>query len=380
MAKSKFKGVYFNEKKGKYYYATRIKQDDGTFKSIKSSSIYETAYSAFKALEELKETGFKENNPINYMNSKIKEYDKKQETLFKDVALRWLDATKSNKKESSHYCAEMRIKNKLIKIIGETTTINEACKSEVIIEFKEYLSKQELKVATKNVFIFLYKKIVELAFYQGLVSQIEFGNVNLLLPKIKDKVVETNKKENFYTKDEYDQFMKVITEDFDRVLFTFLYYGGFRINELLAITPNDINFEERYISVNKSIMHYSKTMSSPKTKNSYRKVYFNKSNIEMMKNYIESKGIKGDETMFNIADQTVTFKIKKYAKLAGIKSITPHGFRHSCCSMLIQAYIDHNLTINFKQISSHLGDTVDTVYQVYSHLYEDEKKKIIDLL
>ena len=60
--------------------------------------------------------------------------------------------------------------------------------------------------------------------------------------------------------------------------------------------------------------------------------------------------------------------------------LNPHGFRHSCCSMLFETYKKHNIAIDFKQVADYLGDKVDTILDVYYHLYGDENTRIIDLL
>ena len=74
---------------------------------------------------------------------------------------------------------------------------------------------------------------------------------------------------NFWTVDQYNQFMASLDNDRARMAIELLFYGGMRIGELLALTPADIDHENNMISINKT---YHETeggyISPPKTNNS----------------------------------------------------------------------------------------------------------------
>lgn len=67
--------------------------------------------------------------------------------------------------------------------------------------------------------------------------------------------------------------------------------------------------------------------------------------------------------------------MKHYSNVAGIKKIRIHNLRHSHASLLI------NLGVNPLAVSRRLGhEKVETILNIYSHLYPNANNEIIDLL
>lgn len=61
-----------------------------------------------------------------------------------------------------------------------------------------------------------------------------------------DKMGRANAKElNFWTKDEYEQFIQGFTEEEEmyRIIFQMLFWLGYRVGELLALTSEDIDLK-----------------------------------------------------------------------------------------------------------------------------------------
>ena len=70
-----------------------------------------------------------------------------------------------------------------------------------------------------------------------------------------DKMGRANAKElNFWTKDEYEQFIQGFTEgeEMYRIIFQMLFWLGCRVGELLALTSEDIDFEGGTVSISKT--------------------------------------------------------------------------------------------------------------------------------
>lgn len=58
---------------------------------------------------------------------------------------------------------------------------------------------------------------------------------------------------DFWMQDEFETFLETVDDKPEaKMAFQFLYWTGMRIGELLALTYNDINLEEKTVSVNKS--------------------------------------------------------------------------------------------------------------------------------
>lgn len=64
-------------------------------------------------------------------------------------------------------------------------------------------------------------------------------------------------------------------------------------------------------------------------------------------------------------------RLDKYIEKANAKRITLHGFRHSHVSLLI------NNGSNLLAIANRLGDTVETVLEIYAHLFKTTELELI---
>ena len=181
----------------------------------------------------------------------------------------------------------------------------------------------------------------------------------------------------FWTKDEFDQFIKVFDEFRIKEAFVTLYYTGMRVGELLALTWSDINLNKRIISITKTYHRFGRedVITTPKTKRSERQVpipEFLATMLSDLKKQIYKPS--ASERVFPYTKLLFGRKIKKYAELAGLKIIRLHDLRHSHVSLLI------NLGYKPILIASRIGDSVEMVNKVYGHLYPNEHLDLVNKL
>lgn len=73
-----------------------------------------------------------------------------------------------------------------------------------------------------------------------------------------------------------------------------------------------------------------------------------------------------------LSEQSVRFLVKKLAKLAGLeKRITPHAFRHSFATLLLEEDVD------IKYIQHLLGHSSIVTTQIYTHVNSEKQKQIL---
>lgn len=177
--------------------------------------------------------------------------------------------------------------------------------------------------------------------------------------------------------DEYIKFSQMIEKKdyIYKVLFDLLYFTGLRIGEALALTYNDLLLERNEIYVNKTItkefFNGKKLITLPKTATSIRYIPID----EMLKNeLIKLKQLNGNDDnnklIFDLSITTINRKKDYYCKLASVKKIRLHDFRHSYATLLVNNKIPINI------VSHVLGHSnINTTIKTYVHFdFEDEKR------
>jgi integrase len=186
----------------------------------------------------------------------------------------------------------------------------------------------------------------------------------------------TNHVYHFYTFEQEEKFLSVITDPTDKLLFTLFCYYGFRMTECLALQRSDIDTVNKTISVRQIISRKTEfdvpIFTTPKTKRSIRTLTLVPGVAELIPSRLAPQdflfpGRRGSPVMGEIV---VRRKARKYAKMAGLPPIKVHEFRHSCASNLIKEGIPLRIVARW------LGDTEGTILSYYSHLFPNEENSV----
>lgn len=252
-------------------------------------------------------------------------------------------------------------------------------------QWKEEISKKSFSTTYKNN---IYKTLRGVFNYG--IKYYNLLSLNSILHKMTNfsNPNELKKEMLFFT---YEEFKKFIEQEKDltyKTFFEILYFCGLRQGEALALTWNDINFDTGELTINKNLTTKLKGLRykilTPKTKSSYRTLII-KNNILIndLKNiYEDSSKIYGfSKNWFAfgninpLATTTIQNHKNKNCKLADIKQIRIHDFRHSCASLLI------NKGASITLIAKYLGHgDIATTLNTYSHMYKNELETIADSL
>lgn len=164
---------------------------------------------------------------------------------------------------------------------------------------------------------------------------------------------------------------KLITANTDKEFGTLAYFflfTGCRRGEALAITPDDIDIENKTVSINKTVEWLGsrpQIKNSPKTDAGNREIPLTDKLIELLKPFMNQKYIfqNANGELFN--NSQVTRGWENYQKETGITA-TPHQLRHSYQTMLFDAGID------VKTAQKWLGHAdIKTTLDIYTHLSEN---------
>lgn len=156
----------------------------------------------------------------------------------------------------------------------------------------------------------------------------------------------------------------------DIAVFELLFATGLRVSELCSIRRTDMNLhqgnvriygkgsKERIIQItNPSVLnaleHYCSLFHDQLT---YSEYFF-----------INRLGQR-------LSEQSVRYMIKHYAKLAGLSEhITPHMFRHTFATMLLEEDVD------IRYIQQILGHSSIVTTQIYTHVTSNKQKEILTM-
>jgi integrase/recombinase XerD len=154
----------------------------------------------------------------------------------------------------------------------------------------------------------------------------------------------------------------------DIAIIELLFATGIRVSELCYIRSGDINLKESYIKVfGKGSRERLVQICGKETKAALRNYY------ALFRDEISQSGyFFVNRIGQRMRSQSVRFMIHKYVNGAGIdKHITPHTFRHTFATLLLEENVD------IRYIQSMLGHSSITTTQIYTHVNMETQKKIL---
>lgn len=303
---------------------------------------------------------------------------------FEEIYLLWFDsAYKNTVKESTYVKTKEMFRIHILPAFGSMklnkisvtycqTTVNNWCES-----FSKYR-------VLKN----YITKVLDYAITLGLLKDNPMRKI--IMPKRKE-VVDGEKPENFYNKEELQQFLGCIKSDgFTRwhALFRLLAFTGFRKGEVLALEWKDIDFNQSSVTVNKTLARGEDNkliIQSPKTKTSFRTVSVDPGTMQLLKEWRKEQATDFLKLGFNTMNPsqvvfttykndymqlaTVTNRINKIIKKHDLKVITVHGLRHTHCSLLFEA------GASIQEVKERLGHSdIKTTMNIYTHVTQQAKE------
>ncbi|CDQ22635.1 tyrosine-type recombinase/integrase [Halobacillus karajensis] len=335
--------VYKDKQRGTWYYAKSVKTSDGKYKQLKKRG--------FKKKKDAQEAE----------NEAVREFSDESNLTFKELSLEYLTWYEKRRKESSVKVIRNILHNHLI---------------------PEFGGKETKKITPRDVMKYQNKIIDD---YAGdFLDKIHTTLSALFNYGIRTEVITTNpakiagnfpkKKKsriNFWELDEFRQFIEVVEEEPYRTFFFTLYYSGARKGELLALTWNDILFDQNSIDINKTL-DYKGNRTSTKTDSSTRVLLMPGFVMDMLRE-LKPSYAKDDYVVFGdfydvISTTTLDRRYAKFIKESGVKRIVMHEFRHSHASYLINEGVTPGV------VAERLGHkSVATTLDTYSHLYPDKQ-------
>lgn len=148
-----------------------------------------------------------------------------------------------------------------------------------------------------------------------------------------------------------------------------LFATGIRVSELSNLKDEHVDLITGHIKVKgKGDKERTIQVCNKETIKAIKEYYL------LFKEKIKESGGYYFVNRFNnkLSEQSIRFLVKKHASIAGLnRRITPHAFRHSFATLLLEEDVD------IKYIQHMLGHSSIITTQIYTHVNSEKQKKIL---
>ena len=309
------------------------------------------------------------NNPIK---RKKLQQDGKEAITIKDLSQTYFLSVRNQIKDSTIYDAQNTFKLFILPTF-ENYQLKDLTKQELSKWQDELWSTKNPR--TNEYYSFKYLSRIRTFFSSFLTwcEERQEGFVNLLLSVKKPKRRTSKTTMQFWSREEFEQFISVVDNQTYKTLFTMLFFTGRRKGEVLALSPTDVKTNE--IVFNKSLTRKTLdgstyNITSTKAEKSATSIICTPLKKELSK-YIVPEGrffFGGDKP---IAENTLTRVFNHYCTVAGVKTIRLHDLRHSFVSMVV------SLGGSIPLVADLISDSIEMVTKTYLHLFDTDKKAIL---
>ena len=189
---------------------------------------------------------------------------------------------------------------------------------------------------------------------------------------------EAQREMKFWTQEEYLKFADAMMEK-PRSYYAFelLYYGGIRLGEMLALSPQDFDFKRKTVTINKSYQRIKgrDVITTPKTKKSNRTIVLPDFLCDEIEDYLGMLyEVEDTERIFTMSKSYLHHEMDRGAKEAGVPRIRVHDLRHSAVSLLIE------MNFTALAIADRMGhEAIDITYR-YAHLFPTKQTEMANQL
>ena len=305
--------------------------------------------------------------------------------LFSELADEWFEQYKNTVRESTYVAQKLAYKKHIFPLFGNLKISRISipyCQKQVNHWYSYYKKYSNLIGLTSSVF----KYALSLRLIQSNPMDA------VIRPKRKKRIDEERYSAPYYEKEELLEFLEIAKNYPDPIypIFRILAFTGLRKGELLALRWKDIDFEKRTLSVKQTLATCDKweiKFQVPKTEKSLRTISIDSETLQVIKRwqlrqkeYFLKMGIKptknGEQLLFVSEENKplyldyVNHNLKIIINENNLKRITPHGFRHTHCSLLFES------GASLKEVQVRLGHTdIKTTMDIYTHVTKKQTEE-----
>jgi len=342
-----------------------------------------TTRSGFKTMKDAKSALYEIKHEISQGT-----FRKIQAKTYQDMYELWIKQYEKTVEESTFVKTEGYFKNHILPAMSlykvDKITVD-ACQKHV----DEWADKLKKYRVIKS----YAAKVLDFAIKRGYLQTNPFTLVDTPKPKQAPFELTKDVEENFYTREQLNEFLGYLKEENNPKVYTFfrlLAYSGMRKGEALALQWKDIDFTKSEIRINKALAKgknsklYLKTTKTGTTRTikmdmetmkilALWKKQQQKEYLTLGFNTLNNEQLVVSNEINTFVQPTKTRKwLVRILEKYNLKPITTHGLRHTHCSLLFEA------GASLKEVQDRLGHSdIKTTMDIYTHLTPEAKSGAI---
>ena len=282
----------------------------------------------------------------------------------------WLDTYRLSVKDSTLRKTEQMFRDHILPFFG----------SYLIEDIRpldcQRFANEQARISARADGRFVYMaKVLDFAVKNDLLAKNPAAGVTK--PRRRKSPDSHSREVNFYTKEQLKEFLRLAKERLSPMWFAFfrlLAYTGMRRGEALALQWSDL--EGNIIHVRRTIARNDEgayLSNTPKTDKSNRNILIDDETLRIL-NSLERTSpfiFPNEKGSFSPESQPVR-QLHKAVDGTALPYISPHGLRHTHCSLLFSA------GASIPEVQDRLGHSdVKTTIDIYNHVYPQDKEKAL---
>lgn len=364
---------YFNSKNEKLWMFRHRYYDNFGNRKEKSKSGFKTDKSALKALLQIK---------ASLLNGQSKLIENENITVGE-----WLDLWYEMNHKKWKKNTRIQRKNAIVLHIKPLIGRYKLQKLDRAIYQRDFINVLEEKYSARSVKIWhsIFSIAINAAIEEEIILRNKFKKI--VLPNVEEN---EELKDNFLNEIQLNLLLNdvKVNEDITAyTLFLTLAYTGMRKGEVLGLQWKNIDFDNQTITIERT--RDDKTINSPKTKSSHRKILIDDVVIKQLETYMSwckktllrfGKKLKDDTFVFisiygavPIFPRKANDILNRTIERTKLHKITVHGLRHTHATILL------NRGLEVKLIAERLGNSTEMIYKVYGHILKDLEKEAVKI-
>lgn len=315
---------------------------------------------------------------------------KAKEYTYEDVYTQWLEVYQNTVKESTLAKTKQLFRLHILPKFADNiiARIKPDYIQKVVNEWHQSFKKY------RTVYNY-FELVIKYAIKQDLLQKNPCDKVTIPTKKLDYGIKKQSK--DFYSREELETFLETVKEHESYnwyTMFRLFAFTGLRRGELLALTWADIDFQNDTLKVDKALAEGEKRkliVQSPKSEASKRVIGLDNITIKTLRQWKHQQAelligfgynaMNPNQLIFsNVKNNSFLNLGAPRNALARITSeynlpmISPHGFRHTHCSLLFESGVP------MKDVKERLGHSdIQVTMNVYTHVTQDSKNKSAEL-